>query len=105
MMATRPPRSLVHFDLGGALKRASPGTGEPGFSEGVFGPFYFKSSNVVSALYDPATSALEVSFNSGAVYRYANVPENLWHSLLNADSKGRFLSQQIKGRHRATRVT
>lgn len=103
-MARRPSPSMAHFDMGSALKRANPGKSAPGFSEGVQGPVRFSSSNVHSATYDPITADLEVTFRNGTTYNYASVSADTWEKFLNADSAGKFLAQQIKGRHRATRL-
>jgi len=53
------------------------------------------SSNIHSIGYD--NSNLYVRFNSGATYRYINVPENLYKNLMNASSKGSYLDSYIKG--------
>lgn len=54
------------------------------------------SSNVASIGYDPSNSTLEVEFLNGNTYEYYGVPESIYNDFMNADSKGRFLDQQIK---------
>lgn len=54
------------------------------------------SSNLSSIGYDVNTNTLEVEFNSGAIYRYFDVPENVYSDLLNAGSHGSFFSHNIK---------
>jgi hypothetical protein len=62
------------------------------------------SSDIRSVGYDPSSSTLEVEFVSGGIYHYFDVPEHLYHGLLNAPSKGRFLHQYIKFNYRYQRV-
>jgi len=56
------------------------------------------SSAISSAGYDAGSRTLEVEFRSGAVYDYFGVPPRVWKSLLTADSKGRYVSRQIRDR-------
>lgn len=58
------------------------------------------SSNISSIGYDANTQTLEVEFNNGNIYQYFDVPQNLYDGLMAADSKGQFLSTQIKGNYR-----
>lgn len=53
------------------------------------------SSNILSVGYDPATSTLEVEFQSG-VYQYYNVPTEIFAGLMQSPSKGSFFDQYIK---------
>lgn len=57
---------------------------------------YVSSSNLSSVGYDSNTNTLEIEFNSGAVYRYFDVPEHIYDDLMNAGSHGSFFSQHIK---------
>ena len=43
-----------------------------------------QSSNVSAAGYDKATMVMTVLFNSGALYEYYGVPEDLWTSFVAA---------------------
>ncbi|NIM13455.1 MAG: KTSC domain-containing protein [Candidatus Aminicenantes bacterium] len=61
-------------------------------------------SNVVSVGYDPGTQTLEVEFKNGYVYQYFDVPETIYDSMLNAESAGEFLINNIKGVYRYARV-
>lgn len=54
------------------------------------------SSNVSAIGYE--NGVIEVHFQNGSVYRYPNCSESLFNSFLNADSKGAFVHQQLKGR-------
>jgi DNA helicase HerA-like ATPase len=62
------------------------------------------SSNVVSVGYDPKTLTLEVEFLDGALYQYFDVPEIEADGLVGADSVGKYLNDNIKGRYRYARV-
>ena len=62
------------------------------------------SSNIASVGYDPNSLTLEVEFNSGTVYQYFDVPQNVYEALMSTSSKGGFLNNQIKGVFRYARV-
>ena len=57
-----------------------------------------KSSNIISVGYDEATSSLYVNYPSGT-YKYYGIKKSVYESLLTATSKGRFMSENIKGRY------
>jgi hypothetical protein len=57
------------------------------------------SSAISSVGYDERSSVLEVEFESGAVYDYFDVPPKVYEDLLNASSKGKFVSQRIRDRY------
>jgi hypothetical protein len=61
------------------------------------------SSAISSVGYDPRLSTLEVEFKSGAVYDYHGVPPKVYKSLLEAPSKGRFISRRIRDRFEFSR--
>jgi hypothetical protein len=52
-----------------------------------------KSSHIASIGHDGTT--LEVEYASGVVYRYSNVPEESFNSILTGESVGRGLRQAI----------
>jgi len=57
------------------------------------------SSNIKSIGYDVANGTLEIEFKNSGIYRYFNVPELLYSTLMNASSKGRYLNDYIKERY------
>jgi hypothetical protein len=57
------------------------------------------SRDIRSIGYDPETQTLEIEFNKGGVYQYAGVPEGEYEAMKNADSKGKYLNANIKGRY------
>jgi hypothetical protein len=56
------------------------------------------SSAISSVGYDERSSVLEVEFESGAVYDYLGVPPQVYEDLLQASSKGTFVSQRVRDR-------
>jgi hypothetical protein len=53
------------------------------------------SSNLVTVGYDSASRVLEVEFQSGNIYQYLDVPEEIYQDLMTADSKGQFFHDNI----------
>lgn len=60
------------------------------------------SSNLSAVGYESGT--LYVSFHNGGYYSYNNVPEYVFHELLNAPSKGVYFSENIKNSYTFTRL-
>ena len=56
-----------------------------------------ESSSIEAVGYDPASKRLYVRFRSAYTYVYDEVAKAVFDDLLAADSKGRFLNQEIKG--------
>ncbi len=63
------------------------------------------SSNIRSIGYDAQLAVLEVEFTTGDVYQYFDVPEYLYHELMNASSLGQFLNEYIKYSYRYQKVS
>jgi hypothetical protein len=62
-------------------------------------------SSVVAAMkYDEAAAVLRVTFVSGSVYDYKNVPANVYKEMKAAGSKGAFLNHVIKRKYRYKKV-
>lgn len=57
------------------------------------------SSNIRSVGYDEARRVLEVEFNQGRIYDYAEVPRDVYEALIHAASVGRYFAENIKGRY------
>ncbi len=63
------------------------------------------SSNVESIGYDASTQTLEIAFLNGAVYQYFDVPEQMYTEIMKPGvSKGEYLSRNIKGSFRYSKV-
>lgn len=55
------------------------------------------SSNVEQIGYENGT--LLVSFKNGTHYNYYDVPKQLFEDLKKAESKGKFLNENVKGKY------
>jgi len=53
--------------------------------------------------YDPQQQRLELEFVSGRRYRYYDVPDETWHGMRKAFSKGEFFNENIRNHFRFTR--
>ena len=60
-------------------------------------PRKVKSTQVDSFRYDPAARVLSVTFKSGGEYHYDGVPQDVVDGLKKAESAGKYLSSNIKG--------
>lgn len=56
-----------------------------------------ESSNIAGTGYNNKTKQLWVAFKGNKVYRYDLVPRKLFEELLQAESKGKYLNEHIKG--------
>lgn len=57
-------------------------------------------STMASAMgYDKQRKILQIEFNSGSVYQYADVEMETWQRFLDSDSKGKFFNKEIKGHY------
>jgi len=48
-------------------------------------------------MYDPASASLTIVFVSGLVYKYRNVPQEIYDKMKRSFSKGIFFNDHIKG--------
>ena len=62
------------------------------------------SSNLSAVGYDSETGVMHIRFNSGRLYAYYNVPENVYHELMNAASLGSYFNSFIKGCYGDTKI-
>ncbi|MDF2434871.1 MAG: hypothetical protein JWP44_4502 [Mucilaginibacter sp.] len=62
------------------------------------------SSNLKSAGYDAESMTLEIEFHSGAVYRYANVPQEHFIGLITTTSPGAYFNANIRDQYPSTKV-
>ena len=63
-----------------------------------------QSSVLAAAGYDAKRRLLEIEFHSGAIYRYLEVPQEIFRRLLAAESKGQFFGAAIRGKFRSELV-
>lgn len=62
------------------------------------------SSNVSEIGYDDEEMVLYVRFSRGALYYYEGVPPDVWEQFMAADSAGKFVHTNLKGRYPYGRV-
>ena len=60
------------------------------------------SSNLSAVGYENHT--LYISFHSGGLYSYANVPENVYNALMSAPSHGSYFASHIKNSYHCTKI-
>ena len=59
-------------------------------------PEKVKSSVIASVKYDDDRSVLEITFHTGRVYHYSNVPRGVYEELLTAESAGKYFNDVIR---------
>ncbi len=63
-------------------------------------PLLKNTSNVIKSFdYDEKTQTLRVEFNSGSVYKYHDVPENVYQALKIAPSVGQYFNTHIREKY------
>ena len=55
--------------------------------------------------YDDKTSKLEIAFRRGGVYRYLDVPEDIYKAFLSAESHGSYFQDKIKDKFDFVKVS
>lgn len=62
-------------------------------------------STVISAMkYDVETAILQITFVTGLVYHYKNVPETVYNELRSSKTKGIYFNRHIKDNFEFERV-
>ena len=56
---------------------------------------FLKSSHIVSTGHDAARRLLYIKFDDSSVYRYSDVPEDVFREFVSADSHGRYAHSRI----------
>lgn len=67
--------------------------GSVGYIESIF-----NSGNVLKTTYFPTQNRLYLAFNSGQVYSYSNIDNNLYEEFENAESQGKFFHSRIRSK-------
>lgn len=57
------------------------------------------STVVASMVYNEKRATLRVTYVSGKIYDYKNVPPEVYAEMRSAPSKGKFLNERIKGHY------
>lgn len=100
--ASTESRSWSSSDL--QPKRTYEGkTYKAGFPDPAVLEIFLKSSAFVSTGYNRFTKTLYLKFSSGAVYKYFDVPEEIFEEFMHATSHGRFGHFFIYRRYRQAR--
>ena len=60
---------------------------------------HMPSSVVSSIQYDAGKATLTISFVSGRIYEYQNVPEDIFVAMKTSFSKGIYFNRHIKGNY------
>ena len=63
------------------------------------------SQIIHSVGHDAEARTLEVQFRNGWLYRYDDVPAEIYRALMAADSHGRYLKQNIVDKFVTTRIS
>lgn len=56
-----------------------------------------KSSRILKMSYIKSKKLLTITFNSGAIYEYYDVPMEVTDGIIQADSLGKYFDKNIKG--------
>jgi hypothetical protein len=62
------------------------------------------SGNIASVGYDAKMSIMEVEFTTGDVYKYYDVPVDVYRGLMDAESKGVYLYSNVKSKYQYSKV-
>lgn len=57
-----------------------------------------ESSAISGVGYDEKHQTMTVKFVGGKKYQYQNVPKNIFENLTNAESSGKFINMEVKGK-------
>ena len=63
------------------------------------------STVIASMNYNAETATLRVTFVSGVIYDYKNVPEEVYVAMKTSGAKGIYLNQHIKGKYEFEKIT
>ncbi len=63
-----------------------------------------ESSSLAAVGFDGTVNELYVSFRSGKVYRYFQVPSSVYRALREAPSLGRFFNETVRDRYPSQRL-
>lgn len=57
-----------------------------------------RSESIRSIGYDPETHTLEIEFNNSGLYKYFDVPDTVYASLMHSRSKGAYVNDYVRDR-------
>jgi hypothetical protein len=62
------------------------------------------SSDIKSIGYSVEVNILEIEFHSGNIYQYFDVPLEVFNSLIDASSQGKYFNQYIRKVYKAEKI-
>ena len=62
------------------------------------------SAAIETVTYDEWSRHLDIALATGRIYRYFDVPPEVYAELMDADSKGRFYNERIRDAYRYERL-
>jgi hypothetical protein len=62
------------------------------------------STVIASLVYDPGKKILRITFVSGMVYEYLDVPEETYNAFRASGAKGVFLNREIRNKYAYKKV-
>jgi len=65
----------------------------------------YKSSNILSSVYDTDSKRLQVTFKGGRTYMYDGVPRDIFNKMRLAESQGKFFNSNISRKYRYIETT
>jgi hypothetical protein len=72
--------------------------------EGTIIEVLIESSNLKSATYNTESSNLLITFNSGSIYEYNNVPWEKFTKFRMAKSQGKYFNENISKSYNYTKI-
>ena len=57
------------------------------------------SSSLASVAYDVERAILQIEFRDRSVYQYIEVPQEIHHDLLQAESKGAYFNKYVRNQY------
>lgn len=72
------------------------------FLENLENSDYYKSSNILCSTYDEPNQILYITFASGGIYSYDDLPKNIYEEFRDCESQGKYFLVNIKDKHKAT---
>ena len=98
-----PPIALAAFLFAAATFAAAPNDNRAGIVSHIRrAPV--ESTALAAVGYSKKLRALEIEFRNGSIYRYLEIPLDVYEALLNAPSKARFYDENIRHKYRSEHV-
>jgi len=63
-----------------------------------------RSTEIAIVGYDASQRLLEVAFRTGSVYHYTDVPQEVYHEMIRADSIGLYFAERVKTAYSYTKL-